>query len=82
VEEKTLHILCTRQLKKMFQSMPIDFVNLVIGGILDLNGPMREHSNYYKRTGPPRPKLSRKEMEAGVIQDSTFCPGEKSFLLM
>ena len=69
MEEQTLHILYTRHLKKIFQSMPIDFVNLVIGGILNLNGLMREHSNYYKRTGPPRPKLLRKEMKAGVIQE-------------
>jgi len=69
MEEQTLHILYTRHLKKIFQSMPIDFVNLVIGGILNLNGLMREHSNYYKRTDPPGPKLPRKEMNAGVIQE-------------
>ena len=52
--------------------MPIDFVNLVIGGILNLNGPMREHSNYYKKTGPPRSKLPREEMKTGVIQELIF----------
>ena len=76
MEEKTLYILFIRHLKKMFQSMPIDFVNLIIGGILNLNGPMREHFNYHKRTGPPRPKLPRKEMKARVIQEHLLPRGE------
>ena len=55
IEGKTLHIPLTRQLKKMFQPMPIDFENVVISGIPNLHGSMRERSNYHKRTGPPRP---------------------------
>jgi len=67
MEGKTLHILLTRHLKKMFQPMPIDFENVVISGIPNFHGSMRERSHYHKRTGPPRPKLPWEEMEAGVI---------------
>ena len=72
MEEKTLHILFTRHVKKMFQSMSIGFINLVISGILNLHGPMREYSNYHKRTGPPRPKLPPEKDEGGSHTRAPF----------
>ena len=72
MEKKALHILFTWHPKKRLQSVPFDFKHIVIGGILDLNGLVREHFNYHKRTSPRRPKLPRKRMKSRVIQEHFF----------
>ena len=47
--------------------MPVDCKNIVFGGILDFDCPMREHLNHNITVGPRRPKFAREKMKHKVV---------------
>jgi len=57
MEENALHFPLAWDLKKVLQSIPIDFENVVFGRVFEFNRPIREHFNHNIRVGPPRPKI-------------------------
>jgi len=67
MEEKKPHIFLTWHLKKMFHSIPVDFENIVFGGVLDFDYPMREHLNNKIRADLPRPKFTQEKMKPRVV---------------